>query len=54
MAVLRTGLGLQAAVTALFALALLLLPGVAAPLYVSLSGLAMAGILLASGTSRPT
>ena len=49
MAVLRTGLGLQAAVTALFALALLVSPGVSAPLYVSLSGLAMAGILLASG-----
>ena len=44
MAVLRTGLGLQAALTAAFALALLLLAGDAAPpLYVSLSGLAMAG-----------
>ncbi|GJD96671.1 ABC transporter ATP-binding protein/permease [Methylobacterium iners] len=50
MAVLRTGLGLQAAVTAVFALLLLLAPGEAAPpLYVSLSGFAMAGILLASG-----
>jgi putative ATP-binding cassette transporter len=49
VAVLRTGLGLQAAVTALFALALLVSPGVSAPLYVSLSGLAMAGILFASG-----
>ena len=50
VAVLRTGLGLQAAVTALFALVLLAFPGDAAPpLYVSLSGLAMAGILLASG-----
>lgn len=49
MAVLRTGLGLQAAVTAIFALALLLLPGGSAPpLYVGLSGLAMVGILLAS------
>ncbi len=49
MAVLRTGLGLQAAVTAIFALALLILPGESAPpLYVSLSGLAMVGILLAS------
>ena len=50
MAALRTGLGLQAAVTALFALVLLIAPGEPAPpLYVSLSGLAMAGILLASG-----
>lgn len=48
MAVLRTGLGLQAAVTALFALALLILPGVSAPLYVSLSGFALVAILLAS------
>lgn len=50
MAALRTGLGLQAAVTALFALALLIVPGEAGPpLYVSLAGFAMAGILLASG-----
>lgn len=50
MAALRTGLGLQAVVTALFALVLLIAPGdPAPPLYVSLSGLAMAGILLASG-----
>lgn len=51
MAVLKTGLGLQAVITALFALVLLLAPGMPAPpLYVSLAGLAMAGILLASGT----
>ncbi|KQP55146.1 ABC transporter ATP-binding protein/permease [Methylobacterium sp. Leaf108] len=53
MAVLRTGLGLQAAVTAVFVLVLLLTPVLvpgapAAPLYVTLSGLAMAGILYAS------
>lgn len=50
MAVLRTGLGLQAVITALFALALLVLPGeIGQPLYVGISGLAMAGILAASG-----
>nr|WP_282103989.1 ABC transporter ATP-binding protein/permease [Methylobacterium sp. 37f] len=46
---MRTGLGLQAGITALFALALLILPGVSTPLYVSLSGFAMAAILIASG-----
>ncbi|MCK2056165.1 ABC transporter ATP-binding protein/permease [Methylobacterium sp. 37f] len=49
MPALRTGLGLQAGITALFALALLILPGVSTPLYVSLSGFAMAAILIASG-----
>ena len=49
MAVLRTGLGLQGALTAVFALVLLLTPGaLSPPLYVTLSGLAMAGILFAS------
>ncbi|MCC0809340.1 ABC transporter ATP-binding protein/permease [Methylobacterium sp. W2] len=49
MAVLRTGLGLQAAITALFALVLLILPGeLSPPLYVSLAGFAMAAILIAS------
>ncbi|MGU3537108.1 ABC transporter ATP-binding protein/permease [Methylobacterium sp. A54F] len=49
MAAFRSGLGLQAALTAVFALVLLLAPGVPAPpLYVSLAGFAMAGILLAS------
>ncbi|WP_019906966.1 ABC transporter ATP-binding protein/permease [Methylobacterium sp. 77] len=48
MAVFRTGLGLQAAITALFVLALLILPGVSTPLYVSISGFAMVAILLAS------
>ncbi|MBO1022605.1 ABC transporter ATP-binding protein/permease [Methylobacterium sp. SD274] len=48
MAVLRTGLGLQAAITALFALVLLILPGTSTPLYVSLSGFAMVVILFAS------
>lgn len=49
MAILTTGLGLQAVVTALFAVILLALPGeVAPPLYVSLAGFAMAGILIAS------
>ena len=49
VAALRTGLGFQAALTALFALVLLAAPGIPAPpLYVSLAGLAMAGILLAS------
>ncbi len=49
MAAFKTGLGFQAAVIALFALVLLLAPGMPAPpFYVSLAGLAMAGILLAS------
>ena len=48
MAVLRTGLGLQAAITALFAIVLLILPGTSTPLYVSLSGFAMVVILFAS------
>jgi putative ATP-binding cassette transporter len=49
VAALRSGLGLQAVLTALAALALLAVPGVPSPpLYVSLAGFAMAGILLAS------
>ncbi|TXM85517.1 ABC transporter ATP-binding protein/permease, partial [Methylobacterium sp. WL122] len=49
MAALRSGLGLQAVLTALAALVLLAAPGVPSPpLYVSLAGFAMAGILLAS------
>ncbi|KAB1069351.1 ABC transporter ATP-binding protein/permease [Methylobacterium soli] len=49
MAAIRSGLGLQAVLTAIFALVLLALPGVPSPpLYVSLAGFVMAGILLAS------
>jgi putative ATP-binding cassette transporter len=49
VAAIRTGLGIQAVVTALCALVLLAFPGVPSPpLYVSLAGFAMAGILLAS------
>ncbi len=49
MAALRTGLGFQAALTALVALVLLAVPGIPSPpLYVSLAGFAMAGILIAS------
>ncbi|GBU19737.1 MULTISPECIES: ABC transporter ATP-binding protein/permease [Methylobacterium] len=49
MPALRTGLGLQAVLTGLFALALLAAPGLPSPpLYVSVAGLVMAGILLAS------
>ena len=45
----RSGLGIQAVLTALAALMLLAAPGVPSPpLYVSLAGFAMAGILLAS------
>lgn len=47
MAAFRSGLGIQAAITAIFAIALLVVPA-SPPLYVSLAGLAMAGILLAS------
>ncbi|GJD59171.1 ABC transporter ATP-binding protein/permease [Methylobacterium dankookense] len=50
MAALRTGLGFQAALTALVALVLLAVPGIPSPpLYVSLAGFVMAGILVASG-----
>ncbi|AWN44623.1 ABC transporter ATP-binding protein/permease [Methylobacterium durans] len=50
MAAIRSGLGIQAVLTAIFALVLLAAPGVPSPpLYVSLAGFAMAGILLASG-----
>ena len=49
MAALRTGLGFQAALTAFVALLLLAMPGIpSTPLYVSLAGFAMAGILVAS------
>ncbi|UMY19167.1 ABC transporter ATP-binding protein/permease [Methylobacterium organophilum] len=49
MAALKSGLGIQAVLTGLVALALLLAPGMPAPpLYVSLAGFVMAGILLAS------
>lgn len=47
MAALKSGLGVQAVLTAIFAVLLLVVPG-APPLYVSLAGLAMAGILVAS------
>ncbi|KAB1070866.1 ABC transporter ATP-binding protein/permease [Methylobacterium planeticum] len=49
MAAIRSGLGFQAVLTAIFALVLLAAPGVPSPpLYVSLAGFVMAGILLAS------
>lgn len=49
VAALRTGLGIQAVLTALAALILLAFPGIPSPpLYVSLAGFAMAGILIAS------
>ena len=49
MAAIRSGLGIQAVLTALAALVLLAMPGIPSPpLYVSLAGFAMAGILLAS------
>ncbi|AWN39013.1 ABC transporter ATP-binding protein/permease [Methylobacterium radiodurans] len=49
MAAFRSGLGMQAVLTALAALVLLAMPGIPSPpLYVSLAGFAMAGILLAS------
>ena len=49
MAAIRTGLGIQAVITALCALVLLAFPGVPSPpLYVSLAGFALAGILIAS------
>ena len=49
MAALKSGLGIQAVLTALVALLLLAAPGLPSPpLYVSLAGFAMAGILLAS------
>ncbi|CAO4176763.1 ABC transporter ATP-binding protein/permease [Methylorubrum populi] len=51
MAALKSGLGIQAVLTALVALLLLAAPGLPSPpLYVSLAGFAMAGILLASNT----
>ena len=49
MAALKSGLGIQAVLTAMFALVLLVAP-TATPLYVSLAGFAMAGILAASQT----
>lgn len=50
MAAIRSGLGLQAVLTGVFALLMIVAPGFPAPpLYVSLAGFAMAGILLASG-----
>ena len=49
VAALRTGLGIQAVLTALAALILLAFPGIPSPpLYVSLAGFAMAGILIAA------
>ncbi|GJE58233.1 ABC transporter ATP-binding protein/permease [Methylobacterium trifolii] len=49
MAAIRNGLGVQAVLTALAALVLIAVPGIPSPpLYVSLAGFAMAGILLAS------
>ena len=53
MAAFKSRLGIQAVLTALFALLLLaipvILPGIPSPpLYVSLAGFAMAGILIAS------
>ena len=49
VAAIRTGLGIQAVVTALCALVLLAFPGVPSPpLYVSLAGFAMAAILIAA------
>ncbi len=48
VAALRTGLGIQAVLTAVAALILLAVPGIPSPpLYVSLAGFAMAGILVA-------
>nr|WP_210329342.1 ABC transporter ATP-binding protein/permease [Methylorubrum zatmanii] len=48
---MKSGLGVQAVLTALVALLLLAAPGLPSPpLYVSLAGFAMAGILLASNT----
>lgn len=44
----KSGLGAQAALTALVALLLLSVPGTPPPLYVSLGGFAMAGLLLAA------
>jgi vitamin B12/bleomycin/antimicrobial peptide transport system ATP-binding/permease protein len=45
VAELRTGLGIQAVLTALAALILLAFPGIPSPpLYVSLAGFALAGI----------
>ena len=50
VAAIRSGLGIQAVLTALVALVLLAVPGIPSPpLYVSLAGFAMAGILLAAG-----
>ncbi|WP_430910765.1 ABC transporter ATP-binding protein/permease [Methylobacterium sp. sgz302541] len=50
MAAIKGGLGLQALITGAVALLLMIVPGIPSPpLYVSLAGLAMAGILLASG-----
>ncbi len=49
MGAIRTGLGIQAVITALCALVLLAFPGIPSPpLYVSLAGFALAGILVAS------
>ena len=49
MTALKSGLGVQAVITALVALALLVAPGLPAPpLYVSLAGFVLAGILVAS------
>ena len=49
VAAFKSGLGLQAALTALVALLLLAMPGLPSPpLYVSLAGFAMAGLLYAS------
>ncbi|MEH3120076.1 MAG: ABC transporter ATP-binding protein/permease [Methylorubrum populi] len=55
MAALKSGLGIQAVLTALVALVLLAMPAIlpglpSPPLYVSLAGFAMAGILVASNT----
>ena len=50
VASIRSGLGLQAVLTAVVSVLMLLAPGFPAPpLYVSLAGLAMAAILVASG-----
>ena len=50
MAAIKGGLGLQALITGAVALLLMIVPGIPSPpLYVSLAGFAMAGILLASG-----
>ncbi len=51
MAAIRTGLGIQAVLTAVVALILVAMPGIPSPpLYVSLAGFAMAGILVAANT----